>query len=224
MAQLPKPAQILVQWFPSGLFGGLAVHSAVAGNMREAIISTVIAAGGSVWASYSKGFMDEMEAGANERGQRTAKQLLIATDTLPGKLKWTLSGFLGKYYNSLIDSHCELKTEGFNVGLPVLDLEEVFVPFQVAPEIPPNVPGGVVTRQPVPRPGEWETRQPWDFLRKSPTTRSYRRIAILAPPSSGKTTLLQQVTLSYTNFRYVCYTSTLGEGDHKGSPLRPSMA
>jgi hypothetical protein len=98
--------------------------------MREAIISTVIAAGGSVWASYSKGFMDEMEAGANERGQRTAKQLLIATDTLPGKLKWTLSGFLGKYYNSLIDSHCELKTEGFNVGLPVLDLEEVFVPFQ----------------------------------------------------------------------------------------------
>ena len=27
-----------------------------------------------------------------------------------------------------------------------------------------------------------------------------------------------------TNFRYVCYTSTLGEGDHKGSPLRPSMA
>lgn len=197
MAQLPKPAQILVQWFPSGLFGSLAVHSAVAGNMREAILSTAIAAGGSVWASYSKGFMDEMEAGANERGQRTAKQLLIATDTLPGKLKWTLSGFLGKYYNSLIDSHCELKTEGFNVGLPVLDLEEVFVPLQVAPEIPRNVPGGVVTRQPVPRTGEGETLQIWDFLRKSPKERGYRRIAILAPPGSGKTTLLQQVTLSY---------------------------
>lgn len=197
MAQLSKPTQILVQWFPSGLFGGLAVHSAVVGNMREAIISTVIAAGGSVWASYSKGFMDEMEAGANERGQRTAKQLLIATDTLPGKLKWALSGFLGKYYNSLIDSHCELKTEGFNVGLPVLDLEEVFVPLQVIQEAPRKISGGVVTRQPVPRLGEGETRQLWDFLRESPKTRSYRRIAILAPPGSGKTTLLQQVTLSY---------------------------
>lgn len=197
MAQLPKPAQVLIQWFPSGLFGGLAVHSAVAGNIRDALISTLIAAVGSIWASYSKGFMEEMETGANERGQRTAKQLLIATDTLPGKLKWKLSGFLGKYYNSLIDSHCELKTEGFNVGLPVLDLEEVFVPLQVASQTPRKVLGGVVTRQPVPRTGDGETRQLWDFLRESQQTRSYRRIAILAPPGSGKTTLLQHVTLSY---------------------------
>ncbi|WP_017658833.1 NACHT domain-containing protein [Baaleninema simplex] len=197
MVQLPKPAQILVQWFPSGLFGGLAVHSAIAGDIREAVISTAIAAAGSIWASYSKGFMETMEKGANERGQRTAEQILIATDKLPGKLKWKLSGFLGKYYNSLIDYYCELKTEGFNVGLPVLDLEDVFVPLRVVQEIPRNVPGGVVTRQPVTLPGEGETQQLWDFLRESQKTRSYRRIAVLAPPGSGKTTLLQHVTLIY---------------------------
>lgn len=210
MTPLPKPAQVLVQWFPSGLFGGLAVHSAAAGNIRDALISTLIAAGGSVWASYSKGFMDTMDAGANERGQRNAKQLLIATDTLPGKLKWKLSGFLGKYYNSLIDSHCELKTEGFNVGLPVLDLEEVFVPLQVASQTPRKVPGGVVTRQPVPRTGDGETRQLWDFLRE----RSYRRIAILAPPGFGKTTLLQHVTLTYAQKK---------QGKHKAPKWVPVL-
>ncbi|MBO9999614.1 MAG: hypothetical protein J7641_11520, partial [Cyanobacteria bacterium SID2] len=197
MVQLPKPAQILVQWFPSGLFGGLAVHSAMAGNIRDALISTSIAAAGSLWASFSKGFMEKMNEGLNERGGNTAERLLIATDTLPGKLKWKLSGFLGKYYNSLIDSHCELKTEGFNVGFPLLDLEDVFVPLRVAQEISRNVPGGVVRQHAVTLQGEGETQQLWDFLRKSQKTRSYRRIAVLAPPGSGKTTLLQHITLIY---------------------------
>ncbi|NMG60369.1 NACHT domain-containing protein [Geitlerinema sp. P-1104] len=196
MAQLPKPVQFLIQWFPSGLFGGLAVHSAAAGNIRDALISTLIAAGGSVWASSTKVFMERINAGLNERLICTADKLLIATDTLLGKLRWQLSGFRGKYYNSLIESHYALKTEGFSNMLPVLDLEEVFVPLQVA-QPPREVPGGVVTRQPVPPLGNGETPQLWDFLRESRQTRSFRRIAILAPPGFGKTTLLQHITLTY---------------------------
>ncbi|WP_159785858.1 GUN4 domain-containing protein [Sodalinema gerasimenkoae] len=214
MAQLPKPAQFLTQWLPSGLCGGLAVHSAAAGNIRAALISTLIAAGWFVLASSTKVFMERINAGLNERVIRTADKLLIATDTLPGKLKWKLSGFLGKYYNSLIDSHCELKTEGFNVGLPVLDLEEVFVPLQVASQTPRKVPGGVVTRQPVPPLGNGETQQLWDFLRESRQTRSYRRIAILAPPGFGKTTLLQHITLTYAQKK---------QGKHKAPKWVPVL-
>ncbi|MFO8039749.1 MAG: hypothetical protein R6U67_09905, partial [Sodalinema sp.] len=72
MAQLPKPVQVLVQWFPSGLFGGLAVHSAAAGNIRAALISTLIAAGWFVLASSTKVFIERINAGLNERVIRTA--------------------------------------------------------------------------------------------------------------------------------------------------------
>ena len=108
---------------------------------------------------------------------------------------WQLnSQFQNQYYESLIDTFRELKIEGFRIGLPVLDLENVFVSLQVAPEIPEKVTGGMVRGK-----VEAETQEIWDFLTQSSKKKfqAFRRLAVIGPPGSGKTTLLKHLTLIY---------------------------
>ncbi len=76
---------------------------------------------------------------------------------------WKLnSQFQNQYYESLIDTFRELKMEGFRIGLPVLDLENVFVSLQVDPEIPENIPGAMIPTQ-----VKAEKQEIWDFLAQS---------------------------------------------------------
>ncbi len=108
---------------------------------------------------------------------------------------WKLnSQFQNQYYESLIDTFRELKIEGFRIGLPVLDLENVFVSLQVAPEIPEKITGAMIQRQ-----VEAEKPEIWDFLAQSSKKKfqAFRRLAVIGPPGSGKTTLLKHLTLIY---------------------------
>ena len=112
---------------------------------------------------------------------------------------WKLnSQFQNQYYESLIDTFRELKIEGFRIGLPVLDLENVFVSLQVAPEIPDNVTGSMIQRR-----LEASNQEIWDFLAQSSKKefQAFRRLAVIGPPGSGKTTLLKHLTLIYAKKR-----------------------
>ncbi len=112
---------------------------------------------------------------------------------------WKLnSQFQHQYYESLIDTFRELEIEGFSIGLPVLDLENVFVSLQVAPEIPENATGAMIRRQ-----VEVNKQEIWDFLAKSSQKefQAFRRLAVIGPPGSGKTTLLKHLTLIYAKKR-----------------------
>jgi len=106
----------------------------------------------------------------------------------------TNSQFQNKYYKSLIDTFRELKIEGFRIGLPVLDLENVFVSLQVAPEIPEKATGSMIRQQ-----VKVDNQEIWDFLNQSTKKefQAFRRLAIIGPPGSGKTTLLKHLTLIY---------------------------
>ncbi len=193
MQQTPKWLKDVIKWFPTGIGGVATGHFAINQQWKEAVLSSMVTAGLSLWAKFSSGFMEGMEKGVNERGKKSAELILKQADTLPNKLRWKFSRFQDKYYRSLVDKFIQLKTEGFNIGLPLLKLEDVFVPLQVASSIPRNVAGGI--------PSEIEQSQTgqeiWHFLANNNQMAQFRRIAILAPPGSGKTTLLQYITLTY---------------------------
>ncbi|MGK7897970.1 MAG: NACHT domain-containing protein, partial [Xenococcus sp. (in: cyanobacteria)] len=118
---------------------------------------------------------------------------------------WQLnSQFQENYYQSLIDTFRELKIEGFRIGLPVLDLENVFVSLQVVPEIPDNVRGSMISRR-----VEESNQEIWDFLAQSSKKefQAFRRLAVIGPPGSGKTTLLKHLTLIYAKKRNQDYNA-----------------
>ncbi|MEA5595700.1 SUMF1/EgtB/PvdO family nonheme iron enzyme [Rivularia sp. UHCC 0363] len=200
MQQTPKWKNF-IKWFPTGIGGFATGHFAIHQQWKEAIFSSIVTTGLSLWAKFSTGFMEKLEEGVNERGKKSAEFILKQTDTLPNKLRWKLSGFQDKYYRSLVDKFIKLKTEGFNIGLPLLKLEDVFVPLQVASSIPRNVGGGIPSEiklsQSTPIEQSDTGREIWNFLTNNNQIAQFRRIAILAPPGSGKTTLLQYITLTY---------------------------
>ena len=127
MQQKPKWLKDIIRWFPTGIGGVATGHFVISQQWKEAVLSSMVTAGLSLWAKFSSGFMEGMEKGVNERGKKSAELILKQADTLPNKLRWKFSGFQDKYYRSLVDKFIKLKTEGFNIGLPLLKLEDVFV-------------------------------------------------------------------------------------------------
>ena len=110
-------------------------------------------------------------------------------------LWWKLNPkFQREYYQSLVDTFRELKIEGFKIGLPVLDLENVFVSLRVATGIPERIHGAMI-----PPHRDFKSQDIWDFLSQSTQKKfqAYRRLAVIGPPGSGKTTLLRHLTLTY---------------------------
>ncbi len=116
------------------------------------------------------------------------------------KLGWKLnSKFQRDYYQSLIDTLRAFRLDGFRVGLPVLDLEDVFVPLRVVTETPDKISGSMIQTH-----SYSGSQEIWDFLRQSTSKRfsTYRRLAIVGAPGSGKTTLLKHLALIYAKDLY----------------------
>ena len=184
----------------------MTAHFLWSQDWLQAVVSTFFTACSSLWVKFSSKFMEALEAKAESLGEAAGQGSIATMDSILVTLRWTFSGFRGKYYQSLTDKCLKLKTEGFNIGLPALNLEKVFVPLKVANEIPQNIPRGIPSepkpRQPrsrnVTAPERISSSQDiWHFLATAPKMPDYRRIVILAPPGSGKTTLLQHITLTY---------------------------
>ncbi|MBD2150021.1 SUMF1/EgtB/PvdO family nonheme iron enzyme [Pseudanabaena sp. FACHB-1277] len=108
-------------------------------------------------------------------------------------LYWNINPkFQRDYYQSLIDSFREFRLDGFRVGLPVLDLENVFVPLRVISASPEKISGAMIHTH-----SHSGSQEIWDFLSKSKKFQSYRRLAVVGAPGSGKTTLLKYLALIY---------------------------
>ncbi|MEL6438705.1 MAG: SUMF1/EgtB/PvdO family nonheme iron enzyme [Cyanobacteria bacterium J06621_8] len=188
--------QTLLKWFPTGVGSVVTGHFFIAGErFTQAMISfgvTVILA---LWASLSGGFVKGVKKKADEKGQAFGEALVeFVLEDLPRKLLWKLSRFERRYRKSLIDYYRDLKIEGFKIGLPVIDLEDVFIPLKLVTEIPDNIAKEIIADNPI---KERKEQKIWSFLAQSSQIASYSNIAILAPPGYGKTTLLQYLTLIY---------------------------
>ena len=116
-------------------------------------------------------------------------------------LWWNINPkFQREYYLSLIDSFREFRLDGFRVGLPVLDLENVFVPLRVISASPEKISGAMIQTH-----SHSVSQDIWDFLSKSKKFQSYRRLAVVGAPGSGKTTLLKYLALIYAKKRHQDY-------------------
>jgi len=191
-------------WMPTGALGGISLHFVLQQEWLQAGISFITTAISGFATNFGKGFIKKFNQGAEKRGEKLADFLLENFDRLPTALKWKLSGFASKYYQSLRDSYQEIKVEGFQVGTPVLDLEDVFVPLQVQWQHHEKI-----SRDMVPERGTEakeidtsSTQQIWHFLAASSRDSAYKRLAIVAAPGSGKTTLLQHVALIYAKGKH----------------------
>lgn len=116
---------------------------------------------------------------------------------------WALNReFEPDYNNILINSFQELERDGLPIGIPALNLEDVFVQLRVNTEVLDNINPAIV-----PANSNIESQQIWDFLAQSNNKQfpAYRRLAVIGPPGSGKTTLLKHVTLTYAKDKYHKY-------------------
>ena len=185
-----------LKWVPTGFGTAITANFLWAGDkVTEAVISLVATVVYPMLASLVEGFVRGVKKKADEKGQAFGEAFVeFIVEDLPQKLKWKLSRFEKRYRQSLIDYYRDLKIEGFKIGLPVLDLEDVFIPLKLVTEIPENIPKDIIADCQIKARQE---QRIWDFLAKSSQISSFRDIAILAPPGYGKTTLLQYLTLIY---------------------------
>ncbi|WP_414563217.1 MULTISPECIES: GUN4 domain-containing protein [unclassified Anabaena] len=187
--------QALVKWLPTGAGAGVTVHFLLNQQWIQAVISTFLTASSSLWVKFSGEFMKALEAKAEEKGKQAGEWTAKQADDLPNQFIKKFSGFESKYKRLLVDFYCDFETEGFKIGLPVLNLEDVFVPLKVETGNLENIPGAMVSTQHTSQ--HFENQEIWDFLAAIYKQNIYRRMAVIAPPGYGKTTLLKHLTLTY---------------------------
>ncbi|WP_088241405.1 SUMF1/EgtB/PvdO family nonheme iron enzyme [Calothrix rhizosoleniae] len=186
----------------SGLGLSGTVGFLMAGNPQAALASgiltiavTIVAIAYKFVFGVTNRVLNQIEEELEKAEEPLATWIVKGLKTFVIDFWWSLNPqFQRSYYRSLVDYFREFKIEGFRIGLPVLDLEDVFVPLRVDPEIPENIPGGMISPH-----IDTESQTIWDFLAQTTNKKfsNYRRLAVIGPPGSGKTTLLRHLTLTY---------------------------
>jgi len=208
-----KSIQKIVKYLGfSGIGVGLpaTIKLLLEGKLREAIaiglisiIITFMAIAHGFVARLTNKILDKIEEELENREEPIANWVVNQSKTLFIKVWWWVNPkFKRAYYNSLIDNWRELKVEGYRIGLPALDLENVYVHLRIKVETPERIEGVIIYSSKV-----FKGREIWDFLRQSKQKKfqSYRRLAIVGAPGSGKTTLLKYITLTYANQNHKKY-------------------
>lgn len=141
-----------------------------------------------LWRLFKKG----LEAVEAEAEKRLVEQVPRAMDkAMVALVRCFTPGFASRYRRRLIHIYRTYRTLGLKTRGPfTLDLDQVFVPLQVAPESPHRISAHMV------RAGIGEGVSIWDYLTHAGQL-AYRCIAVIGPPGSGKSTLLEHLTLTF---------------------------
>jgi hypothetical protein len=164
--------------------GGSAIYFLYVNELPKAAIALAITTGASLLTAFGEGVMARLRAGMQRRGEALGSVADQAMETTMSRTWAKLSG-LHRQYHEALKVHCyALEVEGFQ-DLPGLALEDVFVPLRVeSAQTTWGLPEGP---QPI-----------WNFLpQRDQAPNPHRRIAILAEPGYGKTTLLRHLTLTF---------------------------
>ena len=189
--------------FPSSGVGIAAtIHFLCTRDFQQAAIAGVLTVGVTVIAITGKfgknvisKILDKIEEKLEKQEDNLANWVV---DGFESFIVRGFSKFQGKYYQHLIYACRDYSTQGLKTKGPfTLDLEKVFVPLRVAPESAGNIsPSMIQSRETI------EGLGIWDFLAASRKSNSkynynYRTIVIIGAPGTGKTTLLENITLTY---------------------------
>lgn len=180
--------------------GGSALYFVYVDQLPKAAIAGIVALGAGLLTSLGEGLMKPLQEGMSKRGERLGKAADEAIAKTVDRPLETL-GFQKNYLDALKAYCYKVEIEGFQ-DLPGLALEDVFVPLRIeAAENRLTATG---------------SREIWEFLPKrhnyiqnSPRAYSHRRIAILAGPGYGKTTLLRHLTFVFASNSVPAYIQFL---------------
>ncbi|UBF25414.1 GUN4 domain-containing protein [Kovacikia minuta CCNUW1] len=166
---------------------GYTLFNVFTDNIPKALISLAISAIAGLASSFSEGLTETLKDKWKKRGQRFGEVLDKPVDRAFGTI------FPKPQYLEALKAYCyDLEVEGLKGDFPSLGLEEVFVPLSLNAD-----PAGFSSVSPI--------KKVWSLLPKQDQTAAenrYRRIAIVANPGYGKTTLTRYLTLKYANLSY----------------------
>ena len=153
-------------------------------QVPEALIALIVTGGATLLTSFGQGLMAPLKKTSNKWGTKAGNAAAVRADSTLEN--W--SGIDAKYLKAL-QAYCyALEVEGFKADLPPLELKEIFVPIRLDSD--PNNPSDVDS-----------IKRIWELLpkQKQLVNERYRRLAIIADPGYGKTTLTRYLTLNYAD-------------------------
>jgi hypothetical protein len=130
----------------------------------------------------------KIEEKLNPKADRLADQLVDLPETLV-----SFRRFQSRYYQSLVYALRDFRVQGLKTKGPfVLDLQKVFVPLRVAAGSLDQIPSDMIQPE-----STGESLSIWQILAAIATQPAFRRMVVLGPPGSGKSTLVEHLTLTY---------------------------
>ncbi len=160
--------------------GSYSIFSLVTTDIPKAAIAGVVAFGASLMTNFWKGFSGILNPGAKKVGEQAGK---VVEKTI-ADFASQITDFPSLYREALKTYCSSVEVEGFQ-NLPGLPLKEIFIPLRIDESAQRSI-----LRQESPK----EIR---DFLPKKPGEFFHRRIAIVAKPGYGKTTLMRHLAYVY---------------------------
>ena len=197
MSKLKKSASQLFKWGLPGTGLGLTVHFFLTGQVWPAVVSSVMTLGVAlltIGKNFVKAVLERIESRSQEDAEFLGDWIYDGFRHVLLQVWWSFTDdFRGQYYQQLIYSYRDFRTQGLKTKGPfTLDLEKVFVPLRVAPESLNKITSAMIQDKEAA-----ESLEIWDFLSKVDRQSAFQRIAIIGPPGSGKSTLLEHLALTY---------------------------
>lgn len=184
----PKPiseqvSDALVKLLVTGS-GGSALYFLYIDELPKAVIAVAIAVATGLLTAFGEGLMKAFKSESSKLGEQLGKAIM---QEIRRTLE-NLSSDREQYLEALKASCYAFEIEGFQ-DLPGLALKDVFVPLRIefSQDRVPFFRGH---------------QQIWDFLpvrHQVPSEYPHRRIAILAAPGYGKTTLMRYLAFTYAS-------------------------
>ena len=173
-------ASIIIQMLLGGGLGTGITALSSSDLPKLALGGAIGGVGAPLVVAFTEPITKKLKKGAGAGGEAFAK----GGETLFQKWLTSLSPFESKYMQAL-QAHCyDLEVEGFKANLPTLALADVYIPLRL------NTDYGQATID----------TTIWAFLPKADAElkEDARKLAIVADPGFGKTTLTRFLTLSYS--------------------------
>ncbi len=175
-------------------FGGGSISTIVFlfnNDIPKAVVAGAIATGAGLLAGFGDSILKPIKEWLNQKGDRVGKAAAKQAD----RLLENVSGFYQQYLEQINLTCRFVEVEGHQ-NLGDLDLDDVYVPLQLESSSER-------------RSGVRQNHQIWDFLPKRYHTQNYPydRLAIVAGPGYGKTTLLRHLTSMYATKGYAKFNA-----------------
>ncbi len=173
--------------------------AAIAGGLTLGV--TLLAATAKFFSKFIIKILYEIDERLEQRVDKIAQSIVDALANFASGLFSVVfqhgTVFQDKYNQYLINIYRGYRTQGLQTKGPfTLDLEKVFVPLRVAPESAINISPALIQSR-----DSKDELSIWDFLAASKEPNNYnyfyRTIVIIGAPGTGKTTLLEHLTLTY---------------------------